>query len=161
MSLLELILQQRLILASIGFAAALMAMALLLLIVIRMRKFAAKRAVQRQAIDVVTADEEVTSPAPMITTVSKAVVNLPSKPTPVIGAATTTSTQQEAEPDKAMQDLLNSVFVDEEALERYQVLLKGTSDIDIQDLATLSQNIVVRLRGEEVLTVQRVSGAVL
>ena len=45
-----------------------------------------------------------------------------------------------------MQDLLSSVFGDDEMNHQYEVLLEGLEPVSAADLATLSQDLLDRLR---------------
>jgi hypothetical protein len=49
------------------------------------------------------------------------------------------------ETPKAVQDILSSVFSDEEALARYQVLLSGLEPVDMADLLALCNDVAGRL----------------
>lgn len=65
---------------------------------------------------------------------------------PVVSAAA--STTKSDEPTPAMQDLLSSVFADEENSARQAILMKGLSPVDINDLLMLCNNIVAQLNGK-------------
>jgi hypothetical protein len=53
----------------------------------------------------------------------------------------------------AMQDILSSVFGDEEGAERQAALLRGMSDVDMANLLTLAQQVIVQMNGGQTVTV--------
>lgn len=78
------------------------------------------------------------------------VVSAPAAPAapaaPVVSA--TTSTTKSDEPTPAMQDLLTSVFSDEDNTARQAILMKGLSSVDINDLLMLCNSVVSQLNGK-------------
>jgi type II secretory pathway pseudopilin PulG len=74
--------------------------------------------------------------------------------TPAAASATTTaSSPANAQPESpetavssAMQDILSSVFIDEEAMARYDVLLEGQEQIEMDTLLTLARQVAAELR---------------
>ena len=69
-------------------------------------------------------------------------------------ASTTTETKEEVSPE--MQDLLSSVFSDEENSERQQILLQGTESVSIDELLTLSKSVMAQINGEQQSNIVRV-----
>mgnify|MGYP005840306787 CR=1 FL=1 len=69
-------------------------------------------------------------------------------PAPAVPPAVEASqSQSQDQPvSDAMSDILSSVFVDEEANARYQVLLQGVNDIAAADLAAWCENVAAQLR---------------
>lgn len=68
-------------------------------------------------------------------------------------AAQTQTPQAEQPGPNAMQDILTSLFTDDDASERQAVLLRGTADVDMANLVTLGQQIIVQMRGGKTITV--------
>ena len=54
--------------------------------------------------------------------------------------------QPEAQVSSTMQDILSSVFIDEDVVARYEVLLRGQQHVDITDLLVLSRKVTAQLR---------------
>ena len=69
-------------------------------------------------------------------------------------AAIKTETKEEVSPE--MQDLLSSVFSDEDNSERQAILLKGTEPVAIDELLTLSKAVAAQIRGEQPSNIVRV-----
>ena len=57
--------------------------------------------------------------------------------------------QEEESISAEMQSLLSDVFGDDESAARYDALLKGVAEVDIDSLAALSNGIAARLRAKE------------
>jgi len=126
------------------------------------RKGGKRRATAQAANDA----EEVAAPAAKakvkLTTPSAPVVSLsPVNPgaaalnaSLTAGAAIKTETKEEVSPE--MQDLLSSVFSDEENSERQAILLRGTEPVAIDELLTLSKAVAAQLRGEQPSNIVRV-----
>ncbi|MBI1279793.1 MAG: hypothetical protein GC179_16820 [Anaerolineaceae bacterium] len=92
-----------------------------------------------------------------------AVAPVPSAPaaakpaSPLVSTTTTTTTStKEDEVSPEMQDLLSSVFSDEENSERQAILLKGMQPVAIDELLTLSKSVAAQLRGEQPSNIVRV-----
>ena len=52
-----------------------------------------------------------------------------------------------------MQDILSSVFGNEENAERQTALMRGYGEVDINDLLMLSQQVIAQMHGEKSVTV--------
>ena len=199
-SLINLILSQKIIIISLGLAGLLMFLAVMLTLVGRLRKFNAKRAqlraerkaeqeAERQAMLAFRAaqaeqaaddesedenDEPAARPSraaaprakgsakpaavaaedtdqPPVKTVAAApkaapkppVVKAPAPPPPTPAPAP--ATQPEAGPSAEMQNILASVFVDDELMARYDVLLRGLEVPSVSELLALCQDVAGQL----------------
>lgn len=93
----------------------------------------------------------VPGPLPAAGTAAPATPAAPAAPKPAVPAAaatsTTTETKDEVTPE--MQDLLSSVFSDEENSERQAILLKGTEEVSIEELLILSKAVMAQINGEK------------
>ncbi len=176
MSLIDLILGQKIILLSAGFAVLVLLAAITLALVARIRRrsalkarqkaLAAQTAVEEDDGDVaVTAVRAQAAPrrqqaetprraaAQPAAPVTSAAVQPGQPPKPSVSfkpaqqPQETQSTTQEPETSSAMQDLLSSVFQDDEALERFQVLLRGLDTVNINELESLCNTVANQLRG--------------
>jgi type II secretory pathway pseudopilin PulG len=86
-----------------------------------------------------------------------AVVTAPvpaAKPPVAVASPEPTQAPQAGQPPTAdMQDILSSVFADDDATERQASLLRGMSDVDMSNLLTLGQQVIVQMRGGKTVTV--------
>jgi hypothetical protein len=165
MSLLDLIVSQKIILITVGLGVLMFLAAAAVAVVPRIRHRAKKAALQkaaaqssaRSASEVISpaqqrkASAAQPSPALQASGAEKAPAgNTPTgkvpagnilveKP-PVIQAAATPATASTTQPEvsPAMRDILSSVFEDDESNERYAALMDGLDKVDIQALATLA-----------------------
>jgi cell division protein FtsL len=163
-SLLDLILAQKGILLSAGIAALLLVTAIMLSAVGRIRRSLAQRAQRvRQAVaaleqveveqqqpdnsPVQPVEQAQTTPASSLPQVA------PSSVKPVLPAQAESATAQENTDDQqnqgpasAMQDILSSVFSDEEDSARQEALMKGLDTVGISDLLRLTNSVADELR---------------
>ncbi len=171
MSLLDFILEQRLVLISIGAVLVPLMIALALWFVANLRKAAVRRARNRvreqeqRAVEMAehasSLDEEQEYSAPVRSRSAKAaphagVERAPSVPhqakaVPAAQVIQPTAENRPAETQgnavaSGMQDLLTSVFSDEEKSARYAVLLRGLDYVNASDLAALCTQIADGLR---------------
>ncbi len=168
MSLIDVILGQKIIPLTIGLALLLIMLAVVLMIVPRIRKHRAKAAqlrAERMAAAAVMAEQIDDEPEPIQarTTPKKPAALTPAasvQPAAKPAAAavlTATPAQPAGQPGEsapsAMQDILSSVFSDEDNSERQAALMRGMSDVDMNDLLTLTQQVVVQLHGGKTVTV--------
>lgn len=72
------------------------------------------------------------------------------------GGTPAPAAEKKEEVNPAMQDLLSSVFADEENSERQAMLLKGTLPVAIDELLTLSKAVMAQLQGEQPTNLVRV-----
>ncbi|MCC7446390.1 MAG: hypothetical protein IT324_03190 [Anaerolineae bacterium] len=90
------------------------------------------------------------APAPVAPTVVKPapVAAAPPKPAPAPTPAPTPAPAASSggSASSAMQDILSSVFANDEAMARYEVLLRGLDNIDINDLLALCNQVADQLR---------------
>lgn len=108
------------------------------------RRTAAQTATEEEAAAVAKAKAPVAAPAAPVAPAPAA-----AKPAvPVVSTTTTTSTKED-EVSPEMQDLLSSVFSDEDNFERQAILLKGSEPVAIDELLTLSKAVAAQLRGEQ------------
>ncbi len=68
----------------------------------------------------------------------------------------TPEAKKEEEVSPEMQDLLSSVFSDEDNSERQAILLKGIEPVSIDELLILSKAVAAQLRGEQPSNIVRV-----
>jgi hypothetical protein len=135
MSLLDLILGQKLIVISMGAALLLMWGALTIAMVSKARHSRRKPIAADDAaaaepgaeFDVFAVDDEETDEDEAAAADST--------------ASTLTEEEASGEISSEMQNLLESVFVDEDAQARYAVLLRDTENINAQDLLALTQEV--------------------
>lgn len=78
----------------------------------------------------------------------------PAASTPQTAPAASSETPSEEQASPEMQNLLASVFASEESSERQGILMRGMSEVTINDLLTLTENVSRRLHGEQ--AIQRV-----
>lgn len=168
MSLLDFILGQKIIIISLGIAALLFGLAIIIGIFVSLRQWISRRkaqaALRKIAIEAAAEAEKLSialQPEPS-ETVAPAKPAAPAHPTPTPGApprptsplatpvtpapaAPQNEAQKTEEVSSAMQDLLTSLFTSDESTERQQALLKGLDDVDINQLTTLSHQIATQL----------------
>lgn len=96
--------------------------------------------------------------APAAGTPTAAPAPAPAAPKPAAPAAapaaSVTTAKEEVTPE--MQDLLSSVFSDEENTERQAILLKGTEAVSIEELLILSKAVMAQINGEQQDNIVRV-----
>jgi hypothetical protein len=174
MSLIDLILQQKAIPLTLGLALLLIMAALTLMIVPRIRKHRVQVARQRAERKRLAAEAEAVydepEPVQVLPGTNKSAAPRAGAATPVQPAAAVAkptsapvlaaspqqavSQSQESETTpSAMQDILSSVFSDEENSERQAALMRGLTDVDIANLLTLTQQVVVQLHGGKTVMV--------
>lgn len=180
MSLLDLILGQKVILISIGVALLLIVAAIFMAVIPRIRRNRALKAQQRAAeqarleaeklAEAEEVEEVIKLPVVKGKGAAPAAANAPAAPAaakpatpPAAPAAakppaplvsTEPAKTPEAEKEKGgMQDILSSVFADEANSERVEALLRGMSDVEMAELLTLAQNIKVQMSGGKTVTV--------
>jgi type II secretory pathway pseudopilin PulG len=174
MSIIDLILGQKIILITAGLAVMVLVAAITLLAVGRLKKAAAKRARKQALRQAARAEEEVAeaqaeallafqrpAPAQFAPTAAGNVAPAPAAPksapgqppaqaaapaaaTPLIKKTGVMKTVTQETP-KAMQDILSSVFGDEDTLARHKLLLSGMEPVDMADLLALCNNVAARL----------------
>jgi hypothetical protein len=179
MSLIDLILGQKIVLATIGLAGLILVTALSLAIVPHLKQILANRKAQRalaaqeaalqaeaesseelnpQQSLATTAPRAVKPPAPAAAaTPTRAAAQPGTAPTSVAQAsplATSTTSaspsagQSEEQTSSAMQDILSSVFSNDEALERFRVLLQGAENLPASELLALCSSVSDQLRAK-------------
>jgi hypothetical protein len=153
MSAIDLILSNQMIVISFGFVLLPLFLAVLYIIVTRVRAIFASKRGGNQAIDqeadigfdtpfeedleseeFIEEEEEVIEPVP-----------LPVAKKPVTIEAPKPEAGQESE-SNAFQSIISSVFEDEDVLEKAALLLGDAEKIDIHDLAQTSEEIAVQIR---------------
>lgn len=178
MSLIDMLLGQKIILLSAGFAVLIFFAAIMLALIPRIKRGQAKRAQERAERAAVKAAQmeleaeeaaaqaekskprrrqvqpsvvqQPTVPAPA-TAVPAAAIPQPGQPPKPAEAAKPTeqspaaAAQPEASAD--IQNILSAVFQDDEALERYEVLLRGLEPVSASDLLELSRTVSDQLHG--------------
>lgn len=163
MSLLDLILEKQIVVMSIGFALIPLLLAVLLVAGRRLRRViaaykqrraeatllkAAQQEEQRQrkqqrasARQVVTLEEEVAVPV------------VPKAKSPVQEVPQEEAQKEEETLSPEMQDILSSVFGDEESSAQYEILLADLGDVEIDDLLVLCNEVAGQLQVEPALIV--------
>lgn len=160
MSLIDLILQESLILLVFGMALFLLLSAVSLVLMARWRQARVRRA-RRQAAQQTQLHLDLAKLAEVEAAALAAADadntddgadnadNTENAEEAVAAAAEATETSSQAQSDKpasAMQDLLTSIFADDQKADRYAVLLKDTEQIEIDDLLNLTQRVADRLQ---------------
>lgn len=166
MSLQDLILEQPLILISLALALAPLVVALVFLVISRVRQRRAQQA-RRHARQAMAAQREAALVSEQ-TFQEHAAMPLRTKreqPGPaqaeLAEAEDEASQVDEEEPQRegqnptdtvssAMQALLSDVFRDDEALARYEVLLRGLDEVDAAELALACEQLAAQLRAGRV-----------
>jgi len=88
---------------------------------------------------------------------SKPISPAPAAPKPTIaGADQAKPEDKKDEPTPEMQDLLSSVFSDEESAERQAKLMKGVENVEIDHLVTLCNTVMAQVRGENPTNVVKI-----
>ncbi|MBI5958733.1 MAG: hypothetical protein HY866_08360 [Chloroflexi bacterium] len=160
MTLVDLILSHKLILLSIGFAAAPLFAALTLSLVAQLKRNAAKRAraaarmAARKAllaaaqVAQVTAQvqaDSVSSTADQ-SKVSTAPANPARSPQPAQEQPAEATTEQATAESPEIQNILSSVFVDDEASNHLETLVAELQEVDASLLVTMSAQIAHQIR---------------
>lgn len=170
MSLLDLILGQKLILLTLGLALLLIVAAFSLALVSRINRVRAERKrlakeVEEMETEAVVVDPPAqrqkvvnTSAAQNVAKPSMAVP--PPTPTPKVQPSVTLISAEQTQPSSggeetpsAMRDILSSVFADESNSERQMALLRDMAEVDISHLVTLCQQVSVQIRGGNPISV--------
>ena len=168
MSLVNLILSQKIIPITVGLALLLITAALLLNIIPRVRRSrirAAKRRAEEARLAAVAAEaveddlETDSASAPAKGKAERSSTPAPAKPaTPAAApkvpapAAAPAAPAAEVTPS-SMGDLLSSVFSDGGNSERQTALMRGLSDVDMTDVLTLSKQVALLLHGGKTVRV--------
>jgi type II secretory pathway pseudopilin PulG len=97
-----------------------------------------------------------TPSSPVTTAAAPAPAAAKAPAAPLVSAGSTTTDTKEDEVSPKMQDLLSSVFSDEDNSERQAILLKGIAPISADELLTLSKIVAAQLRGEQPSNIVRV-----
>lgn len=165
MSLLDLILGQKLIILTLGVALLLIVAAFSLGLVSRINRVRAERKRFAKEAEEMEADEvvvdtpvgrqkavNVSAVAPNVTkpgmVVHPPIPALTAKPpVTLISSEQTHPSSGEPEIPSAMQDILSSVFADESNSERQAALLRDMAEVDISHLLTLCQQVSIQIRG--------------
>lgn len=178
MSIVDLILDQKIILITAVLAGMVLFAAIGLLAIGRLKKYTAKRA-RKQALRRAARAKEAESqeeaqhifqqPVQPITLAAQQATPIATsaagqQPVPIGPPAqmphptqTTTpasTAAQGQEVPKAMQEILSSVFADEESLARYAVLLSGLDHVDVTDLRALCDDVAARLKFKNTLAAE-------
>ena len=187
MSLINMILSQQIVVISLGLALLLMAVAILLTVMGRLRQYNVKRAhrrtqrkanqeAERQALTAFrlsqeqarTQGQDIDEPSELArqgiaqpaakpakhssttptTTATPSVIPAAQEGAVVLTTDTTAQPAAHAEPGPSdeMQSILASVFVDDELLARYDVLLRGLNETSISELLALSEKVAGNLK---------------
>lgn len=170
MSLLDEILSQQAVVISAGVAVLFIFAAIFVAMFSRVKKSRARQqrrraaAAARAALIQQEAQAQVEAAAPVnaAVTVTKAATPTPTaavtpaapaiKPpaAPILAAAPAAQEKPKEETaSPAMNDLLSSVFSDEENSARQALLLKGMEPVDVEDLVMLCKSVIGQLRGEK------------
>lgn len=171
MSLLDEILSQQAVVISAGVAVLFIFAAIFVAMFSRVKKSRARQqrrraaAAARAALIQQEAQAQVEAAAPVnaAVTVTKAATPTPTAPVtpaapaikppaaPILAAAApaTQEKPKEETASPAMNDLLSSVFSDEENSARQALLLKGMEPVDVEDLVMLCKSVIGQLRGEK------------
>lgn len=134
MSLLELILEQQLILISLGVVVVPLLLALLLWLVGLVR-----RVLQNRRTAATPVEEEAT-PAPVTASVEDVFTD-DEEDTDDEAEVTDDEEPEEDPKASAMQDILSSVFVDEEADAHYAALMDGLDPAELDDIRALADEL--------------------
>ncbi len=159
MSLLDLILAQKGILLSIGLALLMLLAAAVLSIAARIRRLVRQRASARPVAQEAQPEEAPVEVQPqniVEVTEIRTVQPAPDKPVeqaaPMVQASQPVQQEEQPQPEpqdsqsSAMQDILSSVFSDEEADARRGTLLNGLERVDISHLLALCNQVAAQLR---------------
>lgn len=159
MSLVNVLLQQRVIPMMIGFAVLLLMVAITLIVLGRLRKKRAKRArlqalaLKRQQLAEAAAEAAAPVLAEQVAVATSVTPKVePPKEAPKaeekkLEIKLDATVEEKADKDSAISDLLAGVF-DEEAAARYAVLLADTEPTDMASLAALAHRIAGGLRAQ-------------
>lgn len=159
MSLIELLVEKKIILVGLGLTGSLLMLAILIAVLAAVRRANAARMIrlqrqqrQRRVVREIEPEddevlEEIAVPA---RAVEMSVTRLP-KPSVLVQTAPETPAPEPTDTDEpemsdAMRDIIESVFMDEELFAHYEILLRNTTPVMIGDLVTLSQNVAAKLR---------------
>jgi hypothetical protein len=164
MSLLDIILGQKIILLTLGIALVPLLAAVLLSLIAHLRRHQTKRAARRKlaaALRSQVADNrrQTVPESDPEGAIEAAPAHSEQSTAPRQTAESTSQPdEEESEPDEeteavegevvssAMQDLLTSVFGEDDAHAQYEVLLEGLEPVSAADLAALSQELLNQLR---------------
>jgi hypothetical protein len=168
MTIVELIVSKKLIVLSIGLAIAPLLAAITLIVMTRLQRNAARRAHVRRAqaaarrAIIASAQQQANADpepaAPLQTTQSTTPAGVQSTDRPARTSPVQPEQPQEQPPEEdtaseqaapespEMQDILSSVFADDEASTHYEALLEGLDDVDASELATMCTEIAHQMR---------------
>jgi hypothetical protein len=160
MTVIDLIVEQKMILMSIGLAAAPLLLAGLLILVGRLRRSAARRARQkaiaaaraaaRQALIDAQVAEIAAAQAAELAAAAAPLVQSAGSPAAAAQDAQEETAQEESEQAAAappeIQNILSSVFADDEVSNRYEALLAELPEVDASQLVTMSAQIAQQMR---------------
>ena len=127
--------------------------------VVPIRKPAAAQAGKLPTPSAPVVSAPVAAKAPVATPSAPVVSGGPAAAASALTAALTGGTpeaKKEEEVSPEMQDLLSSVFSDEDNSERQAILLKGIEPVSIDELLILSKAVAAQLRGEQPSNIVRV-----
>ncbi len=169
MSLLDVILSQKIIVISIAMAMLPLLVAILLALASNLRQFSLARKAHRkhatgQRVSDLVVDAPASAPAPVVPLGGSEPKRPEVVPQPLAGPVAAKHPQPQAEQPaggeqqaegqqetenaipSAMQDILSSVFADDETLNQFDVLLKGTDSVEISQLLIMCNQIAGQLR---------------
>jgi hypothetical protein len=153
-SLLDVILNQKIIVISIAMAMLPLLVAILLALVSNLRQFNLARKAHRkhataQRVSDLLVDTPASTPVPVVPLSGSEPKRPEDAPQPqAAGGEQQTEGQQETENaiPSAMQDILSSVFADDETLDQFDVLLEGTDRVEVSQLLIMCNQIEGQLR---------------
>jgi biopolymer transport protein ExbB/TolQ len=164
MSLLDIILGQKIILLTLGIALVPLLAAVLLSLIAHLRRYQTKRAVRRKLAAALRSQvaenrRQTVQESDPEEAIEAALTRVERSATPRQAVEDTPQPdEEESEPDEeteavegevvssAMQDLLTSVFGEDDDHAQYEVLLEGLEPVSAADLAALSQKLLNELR---------------
>lgn len=145
-SLLELITQQKIILISLGLVALPLVLALLLLlleVIGKLRRYLSQRRTEKRAAQIVQTDFEDDDDLPEIDPAILALVTAPAVSVSVMTSKLPVAVENPQNTvsgaSSGMNDLLASVFIDEDANDRYEILMRDVEPITTHNLVHLCQ----------------------
>ncbi len=175
MSLIDMILEQRLILVSIGAVLVPLLLAVVLWLAVKFRAASVKRA-RRKALrqearaaasvsaaesqlDAAPAKLQPAQPRKAAQAVQPLASQAQAKSAPVVQTTAMTNETSSSESrdnpvSTAMQDILSTVFSDEEKMARYEVLLSGLDNVPASELAMLCDRVAEGLRAHHPVALQ-------
>jgi hypothetical protein len=162
MSLFEIIFSQKIILISIVIALLPLLAAIALALIARLQQFNAERKARRRRARARQMSERLADVPTDAPKKLEAVAQPQAPAKPALTRQTAEASEQgeqaggqastENTPSSAMQDILSSVFVDDESSSQYEVLLEGAEEISASQLLTLCNQIAEKLHSPEKTT---------